>query len=152
VPYIWENIVDSLVPGVRHAAEADLPSTDCELGNDLMWGADEIAAFVSQLLGRKIPPKWIYRWRDKRLLPIGNQGARYVASKRRITAHFAAIANAPSAPPTTPARHSRRPQAVRRQARRGGKHQIRHDIADPIAVGSEAGIARWETLLNAGPI
>ena len=112
--------MDSVVAGFGRPGEADLLTSaqalDCNLPDDLMRGADEIAGFVGQLLHREVPPKLIYQWADKGLLPVGKHGGRYLGSKRTIAAYFAATASGPPAgtEAVTAVRHSRRQQSVHR--------------------------------------
>jgi hypothetical protein len=140
-----ENDVHTLVPGFGRSADAELPFIDYSLADDLIWGGTPIASFVSCLTGEEFSPKRIYQLADKGLLSVGHFGGRLVASKRRITAHFAAIASGSAAATAAPARHSRRMQSVRRgrQAERVAKHQIRQGVADPVAVGSEAALGAF---------
>jgi hypothetical protein len=113
-----ENYMHSVVAGFGRRGEADLltgsQALDCNLPDDLMRGADEIAGFVGQLLHREVPPKLIYQWADKGLLPVGKHGGRYLGSKRTIAAYFAATASGPSAATAAALRHSRRLQSVQR--------------------------------------
>jgi hypothetical protein len=128
--------MDSVVAGFGRPGEADLLTSaqapDCNLADDLMRGADEIAEFVGQLLRRKVPSKLIYQWSDKGILPVGKHGGRYLGSKRTIAAYFAATASGPSAATATaPAvRPSRRMQSVHRgrQPRRLRNEQRPLDI------------------------
>jgi hypothetical protein len=110
--------VHSVVADFGRPGEADLltnaQALDCNLPDDLMRGADEIAVFVGQLLHREVPPKLIYQWADKGLLPVGKHGGRYLGSKRTIAAYFAATASGPSAATATAVRHPRRLQSVQR--------------------------------------
>lgn len=110
--------MNSVVAGFGHRSGAELLASahalDCNLPDDLMRGADEIAGFVGQLLRREVPRKLIYQWADKGLLPVGKHGGRYLGSKRTIAAYFAASASGPAAAAAPPARHSRRLQSVRR--------------------------------------
>jgi hypothetical protein len=143
-----ESYVGTTVPGSGRPAEADLPSIVCNLSDDLLWGGEAIAAFVSEIQGRVVPPKRIYAWTDNGLLPVGHWGGRLVGSKNAIAAHFATIASAPSAStrsskPTE--RYSQRPQPVRRgrQGRRVAKRRVGQDaphIANPVPVGSDANL------------
>jgi hypothetical protein len=135
--------VGTIVPGFCRPAEAELLTIDCDLSDDLMRGADAIAAFVGQLLRREVPRKLVYQWADKGLLPVGKHGGLYLGSKRRIAAYFAASASGPTTATAIPDRNSHRPQPDRRrrQPRRVAKHPISQGIADPIAVGFEAALA-----------
>jgi hypothetical protein len=68
---------------------------------DLLFGAGEIAAFLSELLGRPVSIDEVYyggSGRSKANWPIGRLGRGYAASKRALTNHVrkAAIPRPPS--------------------------------------------------------
>jgi hypothetical protein len=62
---------------------------------DFLFGAQEIAEFVSGLTGRSLTRKQIYAWIDAGRLPAGKNGERaLIASKRTIRAALSKSAGA----------------------------------------------------------
>jgi hypothetical protein len=69
-------------------------SDDEKATGDLIWGADPIAAFVTEISDTPINRRRIYYWAEKQYVPIGRIGDQLVASKRKLKAHFDEITGA----------------------------------------------------------
>lgn len=60
------------------------------LADDLLPGAERIAAFLTELLGEKVTVDDVYYFgseRSKAKWPIGRLGRGYIASKKTLTNH-----------------------------------------------------------------
>jgi hypothetical protein len=56
-----------------------------DLGNDLLWGAPAIAAFLS------ITPRRVYDWHEGKKAPIGKLGKLLFARKSTLREHFESL-------------------------------------------------------------
>ena len=49
-----------------------------------MFGAVEIAEFLTEETGRPVKEHQVYRWSDRKILPIGRFGANLIGSRRKF--------------------------------------------------------------------
>jgi|AP3Bu8745761321_1050154.scaffolds.fasta_scaffold270884_1 hypothetical protein len=63
--------------------------TPDDLKGDLLSGAADIAAFLSDLLGKPVAEKNVYYWAASKRIPIGKDGVGLIASRQILTANYA---------------------------------------------------------------
>ena len=52
--------------------------------SDTMFGAVEIAEFLTEETGRPVKEHQVYRWSDRKILPIGRFGANLIGSRETL--------------------------------------------------------------------
>ena len=72
-----------------------MPPITEEFESDFLFGAAEIAEFLTRLTGRDIGRKQVYQWIGSGRCPAGKHGERsLIASKRKIRTAFSEYAGA----------------------------------------------------------
>jgi len=70
------------------------PSLAQKAGGDILWGANAIAVYLSELSDKPVIRRKVYYMAEKKHAPIGRCGDELIASKRTLKAHFDTITGA----------------------------------------------------------
>ena len=91
-PSRWAFLMpDGIGPTGCQEESAHLSESKSEV--DVLYSAEAIASFLSELLGRKITRKNTYFWVETGRIPAGHLGNTVIASKSKLREHVSRIAS-----------------------------------------------------------